>query len=133
MPNIPISDPNKGLWVPKGWGGEHWIANDEEHNYCAKRLFVLAGKCFSYHYHEIKHETFYVISGRGSLLYAPHDDEARFRGMLENARERPMVPGDVIIIPPSSPHRVIAHEDLWIFEASTFDRDEDSIRLVKGD
>lgn len=133
LPPVEINKVHKGWWVPKGWGGAHVIVNKESRGYCAKRLFIFAGKCFSYHYHEVKHETLYIVSGRGCLLYAPNDDEARFRGMLENATVRELVVGDVITIPPSTPHRIAATEDMWIFETSTYDNPRDFIRLVKGD
>lgn len=130
---LPLGERSTGLWVPKGWGGEHWIVNDEEHDYCAKRLFVAAGKQFSYHYHPIKHETFYVISGAGLLYYANPEDSERERRHVAHAKQRPLVPGDILTITPGTVHRVRADEDLWIFEASTFHREEDSIRVEKGD
>jgi len=130
---IPLENRNTGLWVPKGWGGEHVIVNDKENNYCAKRLFIAAGKQFSYHYHNIKHETFYIMSGCGLLYYAKPTDEAAVRNNVANARQLPLTPGTILTIPPGLVHRVAADEDLWIFEASTFHREEDSIRVEKGD
>lgn len=50
-------------FVPKGWGFEKWIVNNEK--YCGKILFFVKGKKCSYHYHEIKDETFYVQSEIG--------------------------------------------------------------------
>ena len=46
----------------KGWGYEDWIANDSK--YCGKVLVFKAGKKCSYHMHKIKHETFYLESGK---------------------------------------------------------------------
>ena len=52
--------------VPKAWGEEIWIHNDEE--YCGKLLrFHKAGSRFSMHYHIIKKESWYV--GKGSFEY----------------------------------------------------------------
>ena len=48
--------------VPKGWGYEKWIVNNEK--YCGKLLFFEKGKKCSWHYHKLKHETFYLHSGR---------------------------------------------------------------------
>ena len=42
--------------VPKGWGYEKWITNNEK--YCGKLLYFNKGKKCSWHYHEIKEETF---------------------------------------------------------------------------
>ena len=48
-------------YVPKGWGYEKWIVNNEM--YCGKLLFIEKGKRCSWHYHKIKDETFYLQSG----------------------------------------------------------------------
>ena len=120
-----------GIWVPKGWGGEHVIVNDEENNYCAKRLFVAAGRRFSYHYHEIKHETFYVVAGEGDLWTQPLAKQEEFP--LAPRDRTILEPGVIKVIPQTLIHQVIAKTDLWIFETSTFHRDEDSVRIEKGD
>lgn len=130
---VPLDQTATGLWVPKGWGGEHCIVNDRDRGYCGKRLFFAAGRKASYHYHGDKHETFYVLSGTGTFLYCPADDNARFKGGVAYARERTYKPGDILTIPPSTPHRVIAATDTWLIEFSTFDAAADSIRLEKGD
>ena len=49
-------------FVPKGWGHEKWIVNNDE--YCGKLLFFEEGKRCSWHYHKIKDETFYLQSGK---------------------------------------------------------------------
>ena len=46
---------------PKVWGEEHWIVNKE---YCGKKLVLKKGFRCSMHFHKIKDETFYVISGK---------------------------------------------------------------------
>ena len=48
--------------VPKGWGREVWIANNDL--YCGKILEIKKGKRCSLHFHQIKNETFYLRSGR---------------------------------------------------------------------
>ena len=122
-----------GLWVPKGWGGEHWIVNDKANNYCAKRLFVAAGKQFSYHYHKIKVETFYVMSGSALLLFAMPGDQENMRADTAHARIRDLNEGEIIHVTPGMVHRIFARRDTWIYEASTYHMDEDSIRVEKGD
>jgi quercetin dioxygenase-like cupin family protein len=42
---------------------EFWVANDEQHGYCGKFLFLFDGQTCPYHQHEIKHETFFVLKG----------------------------------------------------------------------
>ena len=43
-------------FVPKGWGFEKWIVNNEE--YCGKLLYFAKGKRCSWHYHVLKDEVF---------------------------------------------------------------------------
>ena len=49
-------------FVPKGWGYEKWIVNNEE--YCGKLLFLAKGKKCSWHFHKLKDEVFYGQSGK---------------------------------------------------------------------
>ena len=46
--------------VPKGWGFEKWIVNNEK--YCGKLLYFIKDRKCSWHYHKIKDETFYIQS-----------------------------------------------------------------------
>ena len=58
--------------VPKGWGYEKWIVNNDK--YCGKLLFFEPGKKCSWHYHQLKEETFYIHSGKIQLVYGYEDD-----------------------------------------------------------
>lgn len=109
-------------YVPKGWGGEYWIHNDEL--YCGKKLMLNAGKRCSLHYHKLKTETFYVHSGKlqMEIKYPDGSEEVRI-----------MRPGDVQHLPPNTVHRFTGIEDTEIFEFSTQHFDEDSYRVEKGD
>ena len=60
--------------VPKGWGHEKWIVNTKE--YCGKLLFFNEGKRCSWHYHQLKDETFYLQSGLLSLYHGWDNDLA---------------------------------------------------------
>ena len=57
---------------PKGWGYELWIVNNK--NYCGKILHFNKDKKCSWHYHKLKHETFYVQQGTIELLHGWNDD-----------------------------------------------------------
>lgn len=46
---------------------EYWIANEVEHGYCAKYLFLFQNQRCPVHRHLNKHETFFVIKGRITL------------------------------------------------------------------
>ena len=118
------------LIVPKGWGEERWIHNDEL--YCGKILVVNEGKRCSLHYHKLKTETFYVQQGR---LHFELTD-------LESAEQAPPVirevfelkAGDALLLKPGMVHRFRSLEgDAHIFEFSTQHFDEDRHRIEVGD
>ena len=52
---------NKVKTVPKSWGREVWIENNDD--YCCKILTVKKNKRCSIHYHKNKKETFLVNKG----------------------------------------------------------------------
>jgi len=110
--------------VPKGWGYELWIDNNEE--YCGKLLHMIAGKKLSWHYHNLKRETFYVAKGKIRLIYGDTDD-------MSQAKELILTPGMNFQVPRGLRHRLYAIEDSDIYEFSTQHFDEDSIRVEKGD
>lgn len=95
----------------KVWGFEHWIVNKE---YCGKKLILFKGYRCSYHYHKIKDETFYILSGK--VL------------MEINGEERIMLPGDKVHILPYTKHRFSGIEPSEIMEFSTHHIEEDSYR-----
>jgi quercetin dioxygenase-like cupin family protein len=109
---------------PKGWGYELWIANSNL--YCGKILVFFKGKKFSWHFHEIKDETFYVISGEVLLRWGWSDS-------LESANVKSMTKGEVFHVPQGMRHQLEAVSDSQIMEVSTHHVEEDSIRIIKGD
>ena len=110
--------------VNKGWGYEEVLVNTEK--YCAKILHMNKDKRFSWHYHEIKDETFYIENGRIALLYSEDDD-------ITNANVIIMTAGDLFHVPVGLRHQVIGLENSRIFEFSTQHFEHDSIRVIKGD
>lgn len=117
-----FSDP--GRIYPKGWGYEYWIVNNK--NYCGKLLAFNKGKRCSWHYHKLKDETFYLQSGKISVVYGDTDNLAEAKLLL-------MTPGDSFHIYPGLRHQMIAFEDSELFEFSTQHFEEDSYRVIKGD
>jgi quercetin dioxygenase-like cupin family protein len=109
-------------WIPKGWGGEKIICNNDE--YCGKILCFVKGKKCSWHYHIKKDETFYVQSGKILLKYSESDTPV-FETILNK--------GDSFHVYRGLRHQMIALEDTELFEFSTPDFEEDSIRVQKGD
>lgn len=111
-------------FVPKGWGFEKWIVNNEE--YCGKLLYFAKGKKCSWHYHTLKDETFYIQSGKILLKYSDYD-------IIDNAKELVLERGDKFHVYRGLRHQMYALEDTELFEFSTQHFDSDSHRIEKGD
>ena len=113
----------EGCKVPKGWGEELIIENNEM--YCGKLLIFKKGCKFSMHYHLIKDETWYV--DKGEFLYKWIDTDTA------EVKEQKLKVGDVVRQRVGQPHQLIALTDGTVFEVSTQHFDEDSYRVMKGD
>lgn len=106
----------------KNWGKEEWFENNEK--YCGKLLTVRSGEWSSggkFHYHKIKDETFFVVSGQ--LKLDVEVDRIIRRLILD--------PGTSYRIKPFVRHRFTATElqlDCEFIEVSTTHRDDDSYR-----
>ena len=113
----------EGCRVPKGWGEELIIENNEM--YCGKLLKFKKGCKFSMHYHLIKDETWYV--NEGEFIYRWIDTETA------ETNEVKLKEGDVVRQRVGQPHQIIAETDGTIFEVSSQHFDEDSYRVFPGD
>ena len=113
----------KGCYVPKGWGNELIIENNEM--YCGKLLRFKSNCRFSMHYHMNKDETWYVQKGK--FVYRWIDTENA------DMNESILRKGDVVRQRPGQPHQLLALTDGLIFEVSTYHEDSDSYRVMKGD
>jgi|TARA_R100000005_G_scaffold96427_1_gene83225 mannose-6-phosphate isomerase-like protein (cupin superfamily) len=109
--------------IPKGWGKEMIITNNEL--YCGKILMFKKGCKFSMHYHLKKDETWFIAEGE--FLYRWIDTETA------DIYEEELKPGDVVRQLPGQPHQLMAHTDGSIIEVSTEHFDDDSYRVSKGD
>ena len=94
--------------VMKPWGKEEWIAYNEF--YALKLISLNEGHRTSLHYHNEKHETYYV-------------DRGRILSWLENENgsidKKEMEAGSIVEILPGKTHRVEAIEDAILIEVST--------------
>lgn len=109
--------------IKKGWGCEKIIHNSD--GYCGKILCFDKNKKCSYHYHKKKTETFYCL-GRVLVRFGYDDD-------YESSQERILNTGDTFHVPVGLRHQIQAIDDSQIFEFSSTDIQEDSIRVVLGD
>ncbi len=94
--------------VDKPWGREIWWAVTDR--YVGKILQVKAGQSLSLQYHRRKLESMFFRRGAGWLFL--HDVY------------HPISEGMAITVAPGVVHRVVAEEDLEIFEVSTPDMDD---------
>ena len=114
---------SKPIKVNKGWGHELIFVNTSE--YCGKLLVFMAGKKSSMHYHCLKHETWYIASGKILMKWIDPTNGTKHEDIL--------VVGDVITNERGYSHQVEAIEDSVIFEVSTQHFDTDSYRIEIGD
>ncbi len=83
---------------------EFWIANEEEHGYCGKFLFVFGGQTCPQHYHAVKHETFFVV--KGAVRMKMGQEECTMRE------------GDLLAMPPRAAHSFCGIGPALILEVS---------------
>jgi len=114
----------RGEVHPKGWGHEEWIVNSDL--YCGKILRFEKDKRCSWHYHNIKDEVFYLLSGKIELKVSDGDD-------LENSQTLTLEVGDVFHVKTGMRHQMIALESSELLEISTTHYENDSVRILKGD
>jgi mannose-6-phosphate isomerase-like protein (cupin superfamily) len=112
------------LFVNKGWGYEEVLTNTEL--YCAKILHLNKDKKLSWHYHNIKDETFYVENGEVDLFYGDSDD-------INEAKTLRLKSGDSFHVPVGLRHRLYGVQNSRVFEFSTQHFDHDSVRVIRGD
>ena len=109
--------------VKKVWGEERIVVNSDK--YCGKFLYVKKGFQCSLHYHRIKDETFFILSG--SVWFEEKKDTDDGVGYISGSI---LKAGDIKHLPPMTIHRFSAiDEDCVIIEFSTPHKDSDSYRL----
>lgn len=104
--------------VKKLWGNEFWIVNNDK--YCGKILTIKKGYQSSLHYHKIKQETFYVMSGEILMI-------------IENKFQL-METGEFVHILQGVKHSFIGLNQIssTIIEFSTHHDDKDTYRIEKS-
>lgn len=107
----------------KGWGKEYWLNNDEA--FCTKLLEFEEGKQCSLHYHIIKKELFYVVSGLFELIRIDPTNAKETVDILKS--------GDFLVINPGIAHQIKCSKGGVILECSTLHKENDSFRVKPGD
>lgn len=96
----------------KPWGYEKVLINTEK--YLTKELFIKEGYKTSFHYHEQKDETMFIVSGSG---YIEFENRKTYFGK-----------NDTVRIEPEEPHSIVAMENTVLHEVSTPHLD-DTVRV----
>jgi len=105
-----VTRPEAVKVVPKPWGEERWLAHTDR--YAGKLLILRKGHRLSLQYHERKHETQYVDSGRIKYTLGSVDRPGEYEELIAEA-------GTTVMLPPGAVHRMEALEDSRFFEVST--------------
>ena len=103
--------------IPKKWGQEDWIEVNDK--YVVKKLIMKKRHRCSLQYHELKHETFYVLSGKLKFIVGTNEN---------NLQEMVITPGFSCALKPGVIHRMEALEDSEYIECSTTELN-DVVRL----
>jgi hypothetical protein len=108
-------------YVPKLWGREVIFYEGE---YCAKLLVYDGLRISSRHYHETKHETFFIVRGTFEVQWHMLDHP-------EHKGTHKLVPGAVLVLAPRTVHRVecLSPDGGIIAEASSGENAADCTRL----
>jgi mannose-6-phosphate isomerase-like protein (cupin superfamily) len=102
-----------GTVVPKAWGREVWLVNNEL--YCLKELHISPGWQCSLHRHRVKDETF--VMSCGEVQVSVETPDGRFEASLK--------PGEAVRIPVGCYHRFSSRTGGVLLEVSTHHDDED--------
>ena len=101
--------------VYKKWGYEKWLFN---RTYCVKLLTIKKSYRCSLHYHKIKDELFYIVSGLVLIELGQ--------------KKQTMKPGQFVRIPPGKKHRFTGKKNSLMIECSTHHFENDSYRIEQS-
>ena len=114
----------KAKRVDKDWGHEIWMANNEKENYCGKILYIKFGHSTSMHFHQKKHETFYILEGALDIEII---DTITTDKYVKTINE-----GEVFVLDRLIPHRLVPKGgDVKFVEISSYQEDSDSYRVYR--
>lgn len=90
----------------KIWGSTYEIFN--KHNVSIHRIEINKGACCSKHYHQHKHNIFYVESGKIKIQEWKNDYNLVDETILST--------GEMCAVPPKNYHRFVGIEDSIVYE-----------------
>ena len=83
---------------------EFWVSNEIDAGYCAKLIFVFDKQTCPYHFHKVKHETFYILKGKTA--------------MKVNGEETVKQTGDILVVPTETNHSFTGLGSCLLLEVS---------------
>jgi mannose-6-phosphate isomerase-like protein (cupin superfamily) len=83
---------------------EFWVSNEVDAGYCAKLIFVFDKQTCPYHFHKVKHETFYILKGKTR--------------MMVNGEELVKETGDLLVVPTETKHSFTGQGPCLLLEVS---------------
>lgn len=137
---IKITDIEHAKTITKPWGYERWIADGApDFKYALKEIMIRKSFQSSIQFHEFKHETTYVQSGKGYLHYNDNPIDIKkfndqgysnteIQEFIQKMKKIEINSGKIYHIKPGIIHRVEAITDLAFIESSTIELD-DVIRI----
>ena len=114
----------KAKRLDKDWGQEIWMPNNEKENFSGQILYIKFGHSTSMHFHQKKHETFYILEGALDIEII---DTITTDKYVKTINE-----GEVFVLDRLIPHRLVPKGgDVKFVEISTFHEDSDSYRVYR--
>ena len=114
----------KAKKVDKNGGYEIWMSKNEKENYCGKILYIKFGHSTSMHFHQKKHETFYILEGALDIEII---DTITTDKYVKTINE-----GEVFVLERLIPHRLVPKGgDVKFVEISSYHEDSDSYRVYR--
>lgn len=114
--------------VPKKWGKEEWIINDE---YCGKILTLNKDMFTSIHYHKDKKETMCLLIGSIRIDWYPFHDYVKRNKLICSVT---LTKFQSFTVYPMNVHKITGLHGLnQVIEISTHHEDADSYRLRRNE
>ncbi len=105
------------MLTEKPWGKEELL--HQGHGYAVKRITLLSGHRTSLHYHALKHEHIYILSGNLQLTLEASGSRS----------QQTFAPGEHVAIEPGVIHQMASDDFTCVYIESQSDHLDDVIRV----